>query len=184
MNNGHIDRDTVAEIEDVVNLDIGDGSDYEPRGGAGEKARPGVVSGTPTRALTIGAAILLLFLLTGTVAWLFGSQTKEGDGQTGAPVIGLRVGALAPDFTLTDADTDKAVSLSSLRGRPVWINFWASWCQACWLEMPDMQKAYDQYKDKGLVILGVNNRESKKDINIFTHYYGYNWTFLQDPTGD
>ncbi|MCL4507319.1 MAG: TlpA family protein disulfide reductase [Chloroflexi bacterium] len=66
-----------------------------------------------------------------------------------------KVGSLAPDFTLRTID-GVTVTLNALRGHPVMINFWASWCVACRAEAPELQKVYVEYADRGLVVLGVN----------------------------
>jgi peroxiredoxin len=64
-------------------------------------------------------------------------------------------GSLAPDFTLNDPDGNE-VTLSSLRGKYVLIDFWASWCQPCMQEMPNVIEQYKNYKDKGFEIIGVS----------------------------
>jgi peroxiredoxin len=65
------------------------------------------------------------------------------------------VGAQAPDFTLNNADGEQ-ISLSSLQGKYVLIDFWASWCQPCMVELPNLIDLYDQYNDKGFEIFGVS----------------------------
>ena len=65
-----------------------------------------------------------------------------------------RVAKLAPDFTFTTL-AGKAITLSELRGRPVVINFWASWCPPCRRELPALEKVYRQYSAQGLQLLGV-----------------------------
>jgi peroxiredoxin len=70
------------------------------------------------------------------------------------------IGVLAPDFTQNDP-TGKPVSLSSLRGQYVLVDFWASWCQPCRQENPNIVNAYNAYKDKGFTILGVSLDQDK-----------------------
>ncbi len=72
----------------------------------------------------------------------------------------LQVGKIAPDFTQNDPD-GKPISLSSLRGKYVLVDFWASWCGPCRAENPNVVKAFNQYKNKGFTILGVSLDEKK-----------------------
>lgn len=65
------------------------------------------------------------------------------------------IGVLAPDFTMNDPQ-GKPISLSSLKGQVVMIDFWASWCGPCRMENPNVVKLYQQYHDKGFEILGVS----------------------------
>lgn len=74
---------------------------------------------------------------------------------------GLAVGSLAPDFTLDSPEGEK-VSLSSLRGQYVLIDFWASWCGPCRVENPNVVKMFNRYKDKGFTIYGVSLDKDKK----------------------
>ncbi len=72
------------------------------------------------------------------------------------------VGNLAPDFTMNDPD-GKPIQLSSLRGKVVLVDFWASWCSPCRQENPNVVKLYEQYHSKGFEILGVSlDREKEK----------------------
>lgn len=78
---------------------------------------------------------------------------------------GLRktaVGVLAPDFTMNDPE-GKPLQLSSLRGKVVMIDFWASWCGPCRRENPNVVKLYQQYHDKGFEILGVSLDQTKEE---------------------
>ena len=65
-----------------------------------------------------------------------------------AAPTGIEVGQAAPDFTFTDLTTGNTVKLSGLRDKPVFINFWATWCPPCVKELPHIQTKYEQYKDK------------------------------------
>ena len=77
-------------------------------------------------------------------------------------------GHLAPDFALQTLE-GKTVRLSELRGKKVvLINFWATWCPPCRLEMPTMQQIYSEYKGKGLEVLAINiEPDAKEEIRDF-----------------
>jgi peroxiredoxin/outer membrane lipoprotein-sorting protein len=79
-------------------------------------------------------------------------ETVPIPGQTGSTLLNLP----APDFELKTLDGDK-MHLADLRGHPVMLSFWASWCGPCRRELPGLAKIYEEYKEKGLVILGVND---------------------------
>jgi peroxiredoxin len=72
-----------------------------------------------------------------------------------------QLGGPAPDFRLESFD-GKQVALSELRGKVVLVNFWASWCEPCKKEMPQMEAAYQAHRDEGLVVLGINFGEKKE----------------------
>ena len=65
-----------------------------------------------------------------------------------------RIGSLAPDFTVKDAD--RSVTLSQLRGHTVVLNFWATWCPPCVEEMPSLVQMQQRLKDKGVTVLAVS----------------------------
>lgn len=71
-----------------------------------------------------------------------------------------------PGFTLPDP-AGKKVSLEDFRGRLVMLNFWASWCVPCREEMPTMERLYQEFKNKGFVILAVNVKDKRKDALAF-----------------
>ncbi len=76
-----------------------------------------------------------------------------------APAVGLTIGQPAPDFTLQTPD-GQTMQLSALKGQPVLLNFWATWCGPCAIEMPALEQIYRKYQDQGLVVLGVNQGET------------------------
>jgi peroxiredoxin/outer membrane lipoprotein-sorting protein len=76
------------------------------------------------------------------------------------------VGRKAPEFTLSDLQ-GRPVTLASLRGRVVVLDFWATWCKPCRIEMPQVEKLYQELKPKGLAVLGVNFGESPSTVKSF-----------------
>ena len=73
----------------------------------------------------------------------------------------------APGFTLPDMD-DEMHSLNDFRGKVVMLNFWATWCPPCRREMPSMQRLYDKYRERGLVVVAVNQFEDPDLVFEFT----------------
>jgi peroxiredoxin len=80
----------------------------------------------------------------------------------------------APDFELTDL-TGKSISLSDLRGKVIFVNFWATWCGPCRQEIPDFIEFYKENKDNGAVILGVSVDKSTNKVRDFASDYGINY---------
>jgi len=85
----------------------------------------------------------------------------------------------AADFELPDL-SGKMVSLASLRGQVVILNFWATWCGPCKYEIPHFIKLYNAYKDKGVTILGVSIGESKGQVEPFARTKGMTYPVLLD----
>lgn len=151
-----------------------------------EQVREGLFS-TPARVVTLVFSALLLLVVGAAIMWVLNSGgTSTGSTNAPADTSGLdiapRVGALAPDFELLDVHTNKPVKLSSLRGKPVFMNFWGTWCPPCRAEMPEMEKLYNKYKGQ-VEILGVSMgpRDDPTRVQVFVDAASYSWTFIHDP---
>ena len=87
----------------------------------------------------------------------------------------------APDFSLRTLD-GKEVQLSDFRGRPVWINFWATWCPPCRAETPDIQEVYENHESDGLVVLAISIGESPSTVSDYVKRTGTTFTTGVDQT--
>lgn len=137
-------------------------------------------------------AVALLGLLLAIQACAPSAQDTLRSGQEDTDNIGLKeselapapeVGRLAPDFTLVDLEGNQ-VTLSDFRGKTVFLNFWATWCPPCRAEMPEMEAVYQEYKDKGVVVIGVDIKEAEEEVRQYVQQGGYSWTFVLDTTGE
>lgn len=90
------------------------------------------------------------------------------------------VGKEAPDIDLLTIDGER-VTLSGLRGRPVLINFWATWCPPCRDEFPLMVAAHEEHADDGLEILGVMHQDFADSAREFAKDMSATWPILDDP---
>jgi len=134
--------------------------------------------------LVIGllASIMMTPAKSNAVGMVPAGNQAATNGQN-APPVGVKVGATAPDFVLNTLD-GKSVQLSSFRGvKPVWINFWATWCPHCKVEMPQMQQLYNQNQGRGLEILGVDDMEDASWVQPYIDNNKYTWNFVLDNKG-
>lgn len=99
-----------------------------------------------------------------------------------APSV-ARVGEPAPDFRLENPD-GQSVSLSDFRGKPVLLNFWATWCPPCRNEMSYLQEVYEEWSGKGLVVLAINLGEDPTEVKRFLQAQGLSLPVLIDVPGD
>jgi len=120
-------------------------------------------------------AILAIALALGLVATSCPGQSTTNGGSAGPPVVGK----LAPDFELDTLD-GQTVILSQLKGRPVLVNFWATWCAPCRYEMPFLQQIYEDWPGDELVLLTVNVGESSSDVSQFMQSEGFSFTVPLD----
>jgi peroxiredoxin len=98
--------------------------------------------------------------------------------ETRGPVVGEP----AVDYAATTLDGD-TVSLTGLRGEVVLLNLWATWCVPCRTETPYLQAVSEEYRDRGLRIVGVSQDvgDANADIRAFVERYGVTYTILHDP---
>lgn len=89
------------------------------------------------------------------------------------------VGMPAADFTLEDLQGTPR-SLADYRGKVIVLNFWATWCKPCTTEMPAMQAAYERLKDKGLVVVAVNELENEARVRQHIEEYRHTFPVLLD----
>jgi cytochrome c biogenesis protein CcmG, thiol:disulfide interchange protein DsbE len=100
------------------------------------------------------------------------------------PEVGIVQGASAPDFKLTNVNTDKKVRLSDYEGKAVLIFFWATWCQYCEMEMPEVQKVYQAYKNQGFVVLAIDVGESAGKARKYRDKHSLTFPILNDDGSD
>ncbi len=103
-----------------------------------------------------------------------GSQFVEVIREHADGIRATSIGAVAPDFTLNDPNGNP-VSLSSLKGKYVLVDFWASWCQPCMAELPNVIDLYHTYKDKGFEIYGVSLDRDRTAWTSTIERFGMNW---------
>lgn len=90
------------------------------------------------------------------------------------------IGRTAPDFTLADLDGNP-VRLADLRGRPVVVNFWASWCGPCVEEFPMLRDAVDRHRTDGLAVIGIVYQDRSEAARSFMERTGATWPAVMDP---
>jgi peroxiredoxin len=131
-----------------------------------------------------------------------GSLTPIGPGDPqatpfvlgAAPANGLRAGEIAPELTITGPNGQPAaltdlqgnlVQLADLRGKAVWINFWASWCPPCQSETPVLRDIANLYRDRGLAVVGISVQESSPaNVAAYAAKYQLGYTIAADSTGE
>ena len=89
----------------------------------------------------------------------------------------------APEFSLATPD-GKTIALAELRGKVVFLNFWATWCPPCRVEMPSMEQLHKELKDKGLAILAIDIGESPKQVARFMKEFRLTFPALLDVNSE
>lgn len=147
-------------------------------------------SGRTARAGQSRSATLAIMgvtaLIIAAVAFMVNQPAAGAQGVTSVTLTGAAggeaptVGKQAPDFVATTID-GKAVRLSDLKGKPVWLTFGASWCQPCRAENPDIQAAYQKFADRGLVVLAIFISEDAPAVRDYADRVGLTYQKVADP---
>ena len=131
---------------------------------------------TVGQVIAIAAVVGLLALLVWKLAFGSGGGVADSLAKGEHPP--------APAFTLSRLDAAGGdLSLESLKGKPVIVNFWASWCIPCKDEAPALQKTYQQYKGQGLVVLGIDAQDFRLDAKRFLRRFGVTYPVVYDGSG-
>jgi cytochrome c biogenesis protein CcmG/thiol:disulfide interchange protein DsbE len=130
--------------------------------------------------LLVVAAVGVLTLVVLIVP--LGSSRPTGSAAPSAVQVGGSplIGRPLPDLVLQDLD-DTTVRTSDLRGRPLIVNIWASWCVPCRAEFPLLVGAYGEYRDRDLAMLGIIRRDDPESARGFATAQGATWPMLLDP---
>jgi peroxiredoxin len=166
------------------------------------RERHGLVGPFSGRQLVAVLAIVVLASV-GLVAITRPLGTVDGSGPgdprptaylLASPTTGLQPGSLAPELAGTRADgstwalTDvngRPIRLADLRGKGVWINFWASWCPPCQAETPVLRDTYEAYRGRGLELIGISVQETDPaDVATYAARYGLDYTIAADLSAD
>jgi len=124
----------------------------------------------------------VVILIVGLV-WIGLSVDRSGSATAGR-IPAPQAGFLAPAWELPAQDGG-TIALADWRGQAVIVNFWASWCGPCRLEMPAFQRVYEEYGDRGLTILAVNAtwQDSRRAMQSFVEEHGLTFPVALDEEG-
>ena len=134
--------------------------------------------------LSYGQPILLLAVVLFLAGGPLHAQSAGAPDFKAVPKLQeIKDRQVAPDFTLPNPG-GKKVSLKDFRGKVVFLNFWATWCESCREEMPSMERLYQEFKGKGLEVVAVNVKDKRQDALAFVKELKLNYPVLMDPEGE
>jgi cytochrome c biogenesis protein CcmG/thiol:disulfide interchange protein DsbE len=136
----------------------------------------------PGRVKTVlqATAVLVVALLVALLGWQV-LRTDQGRALDSKVKQGQR--PAAPTFSLDRLDGKGKLSLASLQGKAVILNFWASWCVPCKEESPRLQAFWEKNRERGVVILGIDAQDFDFDARRFVERYGLTYPILRDKHG-
>jgi cytochrome c biogenesis protein CcmG/thiol:disulfide interchange protein DsbE len=136
-----------------------------------------------TARVKLGAQTLAVGLVAALLALLVWKLVHdEGSEIPGALARGEQ--PVAPAFTLPRLDRDGTLSLASLRGKAVVVNFWASWCVPCAEEAPVLEETWQRHRGDGLVVLGIDFNDLRPDALGFMRKHGVTYPIVYDRQGE
>jgi peroxiredoxin len=125
--------------------------------------------------------LLLLILGIALIAVAAYFLLQNISAQTDALTVPVKVNYPAPELTLMDSEGISR-SLADYRGQVVLVNLWATWCPPCKEEMPALQTFYNRYRDRGFVVIAINDGDPTGDVLQFVKDYQLTFPVWLDPT--
>jgi thiol-disulfide isomerase/thioredoxin len=138
------------------------------------------ITGFLKRILIPAAFLLLIPLMAAADPMDLSENVKKAFSKAGLPLAREKRPGI--DFSLKLVD-GRTIALSSLKGKVVFLNFWATWCPPCRAEMPSMEVLYRRFHDQGLEFLAVDIMENSKDVSAFLSEYKLSFPAALDPSG-
>jgi cytochrome c biogenesis protein CcmG/thiol:disulfide interchange protein DsbE len=130
--------------------------------------------------LKYGLQALTVLAVVGLLALLIWKVVHQDNG----PKLGGGRTPPAPQFALSKLDGSGKLHLESLRGKVVVLNFWASWCAPCKSEAPRLEAAWRRYRDRGVVVVGVDGQDFSGDAKRFIRKYKLTYPNVHDGPGN